>query len=153
MKGIDSYGLPVTGLQGTRMGTEDSGTGNRTGTGMGFATGTGMDTGRGLLRILLCVGIVSSLCQGISALDSGKPAGSGYVAIDEHLGSTLPSNLVFTNEDSARVKLLDLIDRPTVIAPVYYDCPGLCTPIMDGMAELFNRSDLELGKDYLVFNN
>jgi len=75
-----------------------------------------------------------------------------YIALDEHLGEYLPDNLVFITEDSVRVSLADIINKPTVISPVYYNCPGLCTPIMDGLVKLLNRTDLEIGKDFQVIN-
>ena len=78
--------------------------------------------------------------------------GNDYVALDEHLGEYLPSSLVFTRDDSMLVNLVDMIDKPTVISPVYYNCPGLCTPIMDGLVKLLNRTDLQLGKDFQVIN-
>jgi protein SCO1/2 len=75
-----------------------------------------------------------------------------YVALDEQLGANLPPDLAFVAEDSTTVKLTEMIDKPTVISPVYYNCPGLCTPIMDGLVKLMNRTDLEIGKDYQVIN-
>ena len=78
--------------------------------------------------------------------------GNDYVALDEHLGEYLPSSLVFTRDDSMLLNLVDMIDRPTVISPVYYNCPGLCTPIMDGLVKLLNRTDLQMGKDFQVIN-
>jgi protein SCO1/2 len=78
--------------------------------------------------------------------------GNNYVALDENLGAGLPADLEFLSEDSIRVNLTGMIDKPTVISPVYYECPGLCTPIMDGLVRLIKRSDLELGKDYQVIN-
>ncbi len=77
---------------------------------------------------------------------------NNYVALDEHLGEYLPSGLVFITEDSMMVNLIDMIDKPTVISPVYYNCPGLCTPIMDGLVRLLNRTDLKMGKDFQVIN-
>ncbi len=78
--------------------------------------------------------------------------GNNYVALDEHLGEYLPSSLVFITEDSMMVNLVDMIDKTTVISPVYYNCPGLCTPIMDGLVKLLNRTDLQMGKDFQVIN-
>lgn len=77
---------------------------------------------------------------------------NNYVALDEHLGEYLPPDLIFIGEDSTRMNLLDMIDKPTVISPVYYNCPGLCTPIMDGLVKLLNRTDLKLGRDFQVIN-
>ena len=56
----------------------------------------------------------------------GIPAGGReYVALEEHLETIVPPDLEFIAEDSASVRLGDLVDRPTLISPVYYNCPGL----------------------------
>ena len=85
----------------------------------------------------------------IAALPVG---GTEYVALNEHLDSYLPGELWFVTEDSVRINLVDMIDKPTVISPVYYNCPGLCTPIMDGITKLLNRTELIIGKDFQVIN-
>ncbi len=82
----------------------------------------------------------------------GTSIAGDYVALEEHLGTYLPPELEFTKEDSSLTLLTDMISMPTIIAPVYYNCPGLCTPIMDGMVKLLNRTDLEIGKDFEVIN-
>jgi len=74
------------------------------------------------------------------------------VALEEHLEELLPGELWFVREDSARISLDELVDKPTLISPVYYNCPGLCTPIMDGIVKLLNRTDLVIGKDFQVIN-
>jgi protein SCO1/2 len=33
---------------------------------------------------------------------------------------------------------------------VYFDCPNLCSPLMDGVADVISKLDLTLGKDYQV---
>ncbi len=68
----------------------------------------------------------------------------------EKTGQILPSDIYITNEDSVQVKFGDLIDRPTLLSFVYYKCPGLCTPVMNGIAEVIRKSDLKIGKDYQV---
>jgi len=70
--------------------------------------------------------------------------------IVEKLGESLPQDIVLLNEDSVWVRLGDLIDKPTLLSFVYYKCPGLCSPVMDGLAEIIDKSDLKLGKDYQV---
>jgi protein SCO1 len=80
----------------------------------------------------------------------GQPFTTGEVAINEHLDSIIPLNLQFSNEQNKNVKLADLIDRPTVLSFVYFDCPGLCSPLQDAISELIQSSDLVLGKDYKV---
>jgi protein SCO1/2 len=97
--------------------------------------------------------LLKGIILGTMLLAAGNLCHAGdYVAIDEHLGSYLPKNLRFTTEEGKQVRLLDIINMPTVISPVYYNCPGLCTPVMDGIVKLLNRTDLEIGKDFEVIN-
>jgi protein SCO1 len=70
------------------------------------------------------------------------------VGIIEKLGDTLPLDLTFYNEKSDTVTLGSLIDKPTILSFVYFDCPGLCSPLLDGIAEVVSKMDLALGKDY-----
>lgn len=72
------------------------------------------------------------------------------VGIDEHLGDTIPLNLSFLNEQNQPITLGQLIDKPTILAFVYFDCPGLCSPLQEGISELVDKSDLVLGKDYNI---
>jgi protein SCO1/2 len=68
----------------------------------------------------------------------------------ERTGQILPGDVQITNEDSVKVRFGDLIDRPTLLSFVYYKCPGLCSPVMNGIAEIIQKSDLQIGKDYQV---
>jgi protein SCO1/2 len=72
------------------------------------------------------------------------------IGISEHLDEYIPNDIVFHNFDSVEVNLKQMIDKPTVISFVYYTCPGLCTPLLNGLAEVIDRSDLILGDDYQV---
>ncbi len=72
------------------------------------------------------------------------------VGIDEHLNDTLPLDLAFSNEQNQSVTLRQLIDRPTILAFVYFDCPGLCSPLQEGIADVVGKTDLVLGKDYRI---
>lgn len=72
------------------------------------------------------------------------------IGIDEHLDEFLPADIQVTGEDGQSTTLGELIDKPTIINLVYYRCPGICSPLMEGLAEVMGRVDLELGKDYQV---
>jgi protein SCO1/2 len=69
----------------------------------------------------------------------------------EHLDQYIPDDLVFVTENYDTVNLLKQIDKPTVIVPVYYECPGLCSPLLEGVADVISRAPIEIGKDYQVF--
>lgn len=72
------------------------------------------------------------------------------VGIDEKLGNILPLELTFYNEQNDTVSLGELIDKPTILSFVYFDCPGLCSPLLSGVSEMVSHLDLELGKDYQI---
>lgn len=73
------------------------------------------------------------------------------IGIVEHLNEHLPNDIFIINEKSDTVNLIDLIDKPTVINFVYFRCPGICSPLMDGIAEVVDKSGLEIGVDYQIF--
>jgi protein SCO1 len=70
------------------------------------------------------------------------------IGIDEKLGETISLDMKFLNEKNEEVSLRELINKPTVIALVYLNCPGLCSPLQEGFAEVIHRTDLTLGVDY-----
>jgi len=72
------------------------------------------------------------------------------LGIYEKLDDYIPDDLVFTNEDGEEVNLKSMVDKPTILVLVYYTCPGICSPLLDGVAEVIGRADIELGKDYQV---
>ena len=73
------------------------------------------------------------------------------LGIYEHLDEYISDDLVFTDELYNKINLKEAIDKPTVICLVYYECPGICSPLLNGLAEVADRSDLELGTDYQIF--
>ncbi|HAQ18359.1 MAG TPA: hypothetical protein DCR40_03895 [Prolixibacteraceae bacterium] len=72
------------------------------------------------------------------------------IGIVEHLDDFLPTDIYLIDENKQRVALTDLIDKPTIINWVYYRCPGICSPLMEGLARVMEESDLISGVDYQV---
>jgi len=75
---------------------------------------------------------------------------SPEVGIIEHLGETIPLDLKFVNEKFETVTLKQLIDKPTILSFVYFDCPGLCSPLLEGVGSVIQKTDLVLSKDYQI---
>lgn len=73
------------------------------------------------------------------------------LGIYERLDEYLPEGLMFRDENYNDVDLKQAIDKPTVLALVYYECPGICSPLLEGVADVISSAKLELGKDYQVF--
>lgn len=74
------------------------------------------------------------------------------VGIDEQLGTTLPLDLTFQTSEGNTVALKDLITKPTLIALVYYECPGLCNPMQNELAWTIDKLQLDPGKDFKVIS-
>ena len=72
------------------------------------------------------------------------------VGITERLDQFVPDNVTLTDDLGKKVNLKQQIDKPTVLNFVYFRCPGLCSPLMNGLAEVINTTDMALGKDYQV---
>jgi protein SCO1/2 len=87
-----------------------------------------------------------ALSFGISAQVDQSPE----VGIVEHLGKQIPLDLKFVNDKFDTVTLRHLINKPTILSFVYFDCPGLCSPLLDGVGDVIKKTNMELGKDYQV---
>ena len=70
------------------------------------------------------------------------------VGVIEHLDEVIPLNLTFTNDSNKTVTLQQIINKPTILILVYFDCPGVCPAILSGVSDVVEKTDLELGKDY-----
>lgn len=66
-----------------------------------------------------------------------KPAALQGIDVVEHLGDGIPSGLEFTDESGRKVTLEDYTDgtRPVILVLAYYECPMLCTLVLNGIAK------------------
>ena len=96
--------------------------------------------------ITLLILAILSFSSVLKAEDTPKPE----VGIDEKLGQNIPLDLSFLDETGKPVTLRSLITKPTLLTLVYYKCPGLCSPLMSGVAEVVDKMDMEAGKDFNI---
>ncbi|MFX0095988.1 MAG: SCO family protein, partial [Candidatus Hodarchaeota archaeon] len=66
----------------------------------------------------------------------------------EHLGEYVSLDLLFFNENGDSVFLNQIIDKPTVVSLVYFNCPGICSPLLSGVVDVLDRMDMKPGVDY-----
>ncbi len=74
------------------------------------------------------------------------------VGIDEQLGAVLPMDLSFTTSEGKTVLLKDVITKPTLLAIVYFECTGICSPLQNELAWTIDRLQLEPGDDFQVIS-
>jgi protein SCO1/2 len=78
------------------------------------------------------------------------PKDLSNIGIDEKLGQVIPLDLIFHDEHGHSISLKQLIHRPTILAPVYYHCPNVCSFLLFNLAEVINKMPSEAGKEYQV---
>ena len=99
------------------------------------------------LAARLVLATLSCLPLAARAVDATGP---GAVAIDPQLGKQAPMQSTFVDEGGKAVVLGSLIDKPTILALVYYECPNICGPLLTNLGELIDAMPLQAGKDYAV---
>jgi len=78
-----------------------------------------------------------------------RPQALSDVTIEQHLNAQLPLDAPFRDEYGQTVPLGKYFGkRPVVLALVYYECPMLCTQILNGMTRAAKLMTLTPGKDY-----
>lgn len=79
-----------------------------------------------------------------------KPKTIENVGIDEKLGDKIDLGLSFKDETGKQVFLKDYFDgkRPVILSLVYFECPMLCNLHLNGVTEVFKKSQWKLGKEF-----
>jgi len=82
---------------------------------------------------------------------SARPGILGKIAIDQRIGHQIPLDLPFVDDSSKPVTLGDYFGkRPIVLALVYYECPMLCTQVLNGLVSTLATMNLQAGRDFDV---
>jgi protein SCO1/2 len=82
---------------------------------------------------------------------TGLPTALRDVRIEQKLDQQLPLDLVFRDENGQAVKLGQYFGKkPVVLALVYYDCPMLCTQVLNGMVTSFRVLPFQIGREFDV---
>lgn len=82
---------------------------------------------------------------------TGLPTALKEVRIEQKLDQQLPLDLVFRDESGQEVKLGRYFgNKPVVLSLVYYDCPMLCTQVLNGMVSSFRVLPFQIGNEFDV---
>jgi protein SCO1/2 len=80
-----------------------------------------------------------------------KPRILEQVGVDQKIGRQVPAALTFRDETGRDVRLGDFFGRrPIVLALAYYNCPMLCTQVLNGITGTLKTLDFQPGRDYEV---
>ena len=80
-----------------------------------------------------------------------KPGLLGKIGIDQRLNHQVPLDLPFVDEHGKDVRLGDYFGkRPVLLALVYYECPMLCTQVLNGVTGALKVLNFDVGKEFDV---
>ena len=92
----------------------------------------------------LCAGAFAEVAPAVT----GSPDLS--VGVEEKLGATVALDVTLRDEEGKAVTFKDALGKPTILTLNYFRCAGICTPLLNGLAEALGEIRLEPGKDFQV---
>ncbi len=96
--------------------------------------------------VLALAGIAASSAN---AQQVSTPPILSKVGITQNLNARIPPDLLFRDEAGKSVRIGDFFGRkPIVLSLVYFDCPALCTEVLNGELRTMKAISLDLGKDF-----
>jgi protein SCO1/2 len=111
-----------------------------------------------LLVGVLAAGTVSAQPNGPSLYerqDAGQPPANQMpqllteIGLDQRLDQQLPSDLPFRDERGRDVRLGDFFGKkPVILTLVYYECPMLCTQVLNGLTSALGVLNFSVGKEF-----
>ena len=90
------------------------------------------------LHRLLPAALCLLLLAGAATTARARGTTPDEAGIDEHLGGQVALDAVLRDEDGNDVTLRRLVDKPTILTLVYYHCPNICLPLLNGVADVGN---------------
>jgi protein SCO1/2 len=80
------------------------------------------------------------------------PADLEEIGVTQNLNAELPLDLEFVDEEGRTVTLGSYFDsdRPVLLSLVYYECPMLCTLVLDGMVRVMEEMDWVPGDQFEI---
>jgi len=73
------------------------------------------------------------------------------IGIDQKLGAQIDPNISFFDEAGNRVQLGDYLGaKPIILTPVYYECPMLCSMLLNGLVKAMHVLPFTAGKEFEI---
>lgn len=116
---------------------------------------------KSLKPALIALSIAGAMSATLSAQYANPPVRSesvsqkdgilSQVGIDQKIGQQLPLDLTFRDEAGRDVRLGEYFHgKPVVMALAYYECPMLCTQVLNGVTGALKTLSFDAGKDFEV---
>ena len=101
------------------------------------------------LPLLALVTLLFSSVNGNA--QTARPALLTDVGLDQKLNQQIPLHLNFRDETGKTVQLGDYFGaKPVILVLAYYECPMLCTQVLNGLTRSMQGMPLEVGRQFNV---
>jgi len=103
-----------------------------------------------LFSILYLLAGASPVAAQISNASSKLEALEG-ISIEQKLNEQIPLDLNFLDATGQRVQLRDYFgEKPVILSLVYYECPMLCSMILNGLLRSLNILSFDVGDEFNI---
>jgi protein SCO1/2 len=110
--------------------------------------------GRGFCRDIISRALAALavlFCWCTAAVAQNPDSILTQIGIDQKLGSQIDLNLEFHDETGQTVKLGNYIGtKPVILTPVYYECPMLCSMLLNGLVKALRVMPFASGKEFEI---
>ena len=110
-----------------------------------------MITRRGFLFLCLLSALLSAQPSGAHHTAQHTPDILREVGIEQRLQAQIPLDLVFRDETGRQVQLGDYFSaKPVILTLAYYNCPNLCTLVLNGLVRALRALSFTAGEQFTV---
>jgi protein SCO1/2 len=81
---------------------------------------------------------------------AASPMNTPDVSVTEKLGLHIASEARFRDETGRVVTMAEVVDKPTIIVPIYFSCPNVCAIIQSSLSAVLPDVKLAPGQDFQV---
>lgn len=78
------------------------------------------------------------------------PVAEASVGVTEKLGQNIAAEARFLDEDGRSVTMAEIVDKPTIVVPIYFSCPNVCAIIQSSLTAVLPDVKLTPGVDFQV---
>ena len=79
-----------------------------------------------------------------------EPVAEASVGVTEKLGEFIAAEALFFDEGGKAVTMAEILDKPTIVVPVYFTCPNVCAIIQSSLTAVLPDVKLTPGVDFQV---
>lgn len=113
--------------------------------------GNEKNTANLLLLLFILSSVINLLPTPVFGIEDPSDI-SQRAGIIERSGNYVDLDIELVDEEGKKLTLRQMLEekKPLIIAPVYFECPRLCTLTQEGLLKTILESDLKIGHDYTV---